>query len=507
VLSSEGDGHSLGDESGNDSASITGRPRASGLTLDKPIGRADHYRVRPLFNTRVVPLRELLSLRFRTPRLEIGFSQYYLPISLFQSRLAFGLAFVFLSSDYVADSIYYGLSADPANLLRVALLAPAFLCFFFASYRSAIKRRYELYVSVFYSLISICLFYVIFLLDEHGNGISNVVGFLNYFFILLFGFVLIGTRFYYSCVSSTLVSIIYIVLLYHRIGAVGALYYFSYQIFTIFSLCALLGYTRELVLRADFATQFELAEAQKELAQEREALARQHQSDIRYLDWLRQLAQFLRHEVRVPVAQITSSIELIQLAHNHDDKLQSLITNASLSARDVWNLVERASQATDAEAYVRQSVAQPVELQELLRVVVATYRQSYSGIDFQLQSQLQSAPICAQADPLLIKEAVGNLLANAASFADEESIVLVVLKIEGAHAAIAVSNKGPLIEGDTEALFGPFASTRLGPTSEHQGLGLYLVRLIAEKHGGTAAIRNLEDGSGVQASIVLPLVT
>lgn len=327
------------------------------------------------------------------------------------------------------------------------------------------------------------------------------------FLYMLFGFVLIGTRFYYSCASSTLVSIVYVVLLYQRIGAVGALDYFSYQIFTIFSLCALLGYTRELVLRADFATQFELAEAQKELAQEREALARQHQSDIRYLDWLRKLAQFLRHEVRHPVAQITSSIELIQLAHNHDDKLQSLITNASLGARHVWNLVERASQATDAEAYVRQSVAQPVELQELLRVVVATYRQSYSGIDFQLQGHLQGVPIRVQADPLLIKEAVGNLFSNAASFADEESIVRVVLKIDGAHAAIAVSNKGPLIEGDTEALFGAFASTRSGPTSEHQGLGLYLVRLIAEKHGGTAAIRNLEDGSGVQASIVLPLVT
>jgi signal transduction histidine kinase len=34
---------------------------------------------------------------------------------------------------------------------------------------------------------------------------------------------------------------------------------------------------------------------------------------------------------------------------------------------------------------------------------------------------------------------------------------------------------------------------------------LYLVRLIAEQHGGTATIANLDDGSGVQASILLPL--
>jgi signal transduction histidine kinase len=470
---------------------------------DTPVLARDSYRVRPLFNTHVVSLRELLSLRFQTPRLEAGFSRYYLPISLFQSRLAFGLGCIFLSCDYVADSIYYGLSDNPANLLRIALLAPAFLCFFSASYLTAIKQQYELYVSIFYSSVSLCLFYVLYLLAEHGNGVSNIVGFLNYFFILIFGFVFIGTRFYYSFGFSTLVSIFYILLLYERLDAVGALYYYLYQIFTIFSLCALLGYTRELVLRADFATQFELVEAQKELDREREALARQHQIDIRYLGWLRKLAQFLRHEVRQPIAQINSSIELIQLAHNHDDELKTLISNASLGAHQVWNLVERASQATDAEAYVRQGVLQPVDLQDLLGTVVAAHRQTYSGIDF----QLQGVPVRVQADPMLLKEAVGNLLANAASFADEESIVRVVLKIDGAHAAITVLNMGPLIQGDTEALFQPFASTRSGPSSEHHGLGLYLVLLIAEQHGGTATVSNLPDGSGVQVSIVLPLAT
>jgi signal transduction histidine kinase len=241
----------------------------------------------------------------------------------------------------------------------------------------------------------------------------------------------------------------------------------------------------------------------RELNREREALARQHQADARYISWLRQLAGFLRHEVRQPVAQINSSVELIHLT-SHDDQLRPYIASASQGVRHVWNLIERASRATDAEAFVRQGQAQPIDLPPLLRELIGSYQQTHSGIDFRLQPP-DKEPLYVSADPTLLKEAVSNLLANAASFADEESIIQVVLERDGVHAVIKVRNKGPIIQYDTEMLFGPFASTRSGPSSEHQGLGLYLVRLVAEHHGGKAIISNLDDGSGVEASIFLPL--
>src|SRR5215469_8152547 len=90
-------------------------------------------------------------------------------------------------------------------------------------------------------------------------------------------------------------------------------------------------------------------------------LERQHQIDRRHLDWLRQLASFLRHEVRQPVAQINSSIELIQLISSRESRLGPHIAAASQGAKDVWNLVERARRATDAEAFVRQSQLQSID--------------------------------------------------------------------------------------------------------------------------------------------------
>jgi two-component system, OmpR family, sensor histidine kinase ChvG len=231
-------------------------------------------------------------------------------------------------------------------------------------------------------------------------------------------------------------------------------------------------------------------------------LERQHQIDRRHLDWLRQLASFLRHEVRQPVAQINSSIELIHMTSGNEGPLQPYIAAASQGAKDVWNLVERASRATDAEAFVRQSQLQSIDLLGLLGELVRHQQQTYSGIRLGLKG---SGSVLVNADPTLLKEAVANLVANAASFAIEQSTVEILLEQAGASAIIKVRNKGPLLLSDPEVLFGPFASTRSGPSSEHQGLGLYLVRLIAEHHGGSAAIANMDDQSGVEASVWLPL--
>jgi signal transduction histidine kinase len=462
--------------------------------LNDPDFAGEERRSWRFFDARRAPLRELLALRFRNQNLENDFWRYYSPISLFQSRLAFLLASVFLVSDYAADAISYGLAGATANLLRIILLSPLFIAMFAVSFYTYIQKRYEIYISCFFALTASILFLTLFFLDkEGGNGLSSTVGFLNLFFILLFSFVMIGTRFHASIITSIFITIVFMSLLYVATGANVKLYYLFYQIFTMFSLCALLGFTREFVLRADFATQIELAEAR--LAKDR--------ADARYLEWLRSLAAFLRHEVRHPVAQINSSLELIQLA-DINDSVGDYTTSASNGVQHVWNLIERASRATDAEAFVRQSHARWIDLPALLTETVGSFQQTNSGINFSLR---QPTALRVHADPTLIKEGVGNLLSNAASFAQDQSTVDISLETNGLHALIQVANKGALIEGEVKTLFSPFFSTRSGPSSEHHGLGLYLVRLIAEQHDGTAHISNLDDGSGVVATIQLPLPT
>src|SRR5438270_12444281 len=93
--------------------------------------------------------------------------------------------------------------------------------------------------------------------------------------------------------------------------------------------------------------------------------------------------------------------------------------------------------------------------------------------------------------------------ANAADFTASDEPVRVRLDSTG---CLTVSNSGPLLPREmTGRLFESMVSVRPdGAHEPHLGLGLYIVRLIAEFHGGHARAANREDGSGVVVRVECP---
>jgi signal transduction histidine kinase len=77
----------------------------------------------------------------------------------------------------------------------------------------------------------------------------------------------------------------------------------------------------------------------------------------------------------------------------------------------------------------------------------------------------------------------------------------------GADVVLEVRNEGPpLPEEMTDKLFQSMVSIRHGKGRQdpHLGLGLYIVRLIAEAHGARARAFNLEDQGGVGMQVLFP---
>ena len=123
---------------------------------------------------------------------------------------------------------------------------------------------------------------------------------------------------------------------------------------------------------------------------------------------------------------------------------------------------------------------------------------------------LPDAPIRFHGAPELIAQALDKLFDNAKGFARDDGWIRIKLSREADGAEIAVANSGPPLPAKMqERLFDSLVSMRdagsLRAAGEvpHLGLGLYIVRLIAASHGGSASAENLPGEAGVEFRLKL----
>ena len=118
-------------------------------------------------------------------------------------------------------------------------------------------------------------------------------------------------------------------------------------------------------------------------------------------------------------------------------------------------------------------------------------------------------PVSMRGAPDLIAQMLDKLVANAIDFHRPGSDIEITLQANLTTAEIIIGNDGPgLPQEMKERLFDSMVSVRprQGGNEAHLGLGLYIVRLIAEFHHGAACLENRGDGNGVNARITLSLL-
>jgi two-component system sensor histidine kinase ChvG len=90
-------------------------------------------------------------------------------------------------------------------------------------------------------------------------------------------------------------------------------------------------------------------------------------------------------------------------------------------------------------------------------------------------------------------------------FSADGATICVVLRPEPHHVELSVANPGPPLppEATTKLFESLWQSRAESDKRPHFGLGLYIVRLIAEFHGGTARAENLPDDQGALFTVHL----
>ena len=101
-----------------------------------------------------------------------------------------------------------------------------------------------------------------------------------------------------------------------------------------------------------------------------------------------------------------------------------------------------------------------------------------------------------------------KLVSNAVEHSDRNAPIQITVNPDHGKALLRVSNQGEALPEDKQAMFDLFVSfrTQERKTDENFGLGLYIVKLIAESHGGHIAAYDLADKTGAVFEVNLPLL-
>ncbi|HNR91792.1 MAG TPA: ATP-binding protein [Dokdonella sp.] len=219
-----------------------------------------------------------------------------------------------------------------------------------------------------------------------------------------------------------------------------------------------------------------------------------------------EVARRLAHEVKNPLTPIQLAAERLRrrfigrLAAD-DSELLDRATHTIVSQVEALKTMVN---AFGDYARPPQLNARPIALHALLGEVLDLYANDQR---LALTRHLAEGELLVKADPVRLRQALHNLLKNALEAIGEERKpqIQVSTRIErdadGAWVELCVADNGPgLPEGFGERWFEPYTTSKARGT----GLGLAVVKKIAEEHGGSVRAEN-RNGGGAEFRLRLPL--
>jgi signal transduction histidine kinase len=213
------------------------------------------------------------------------------------------------------------------------------------------------------------------------------------------------------------------------------------------------------------------------------------------------------HELKTPIASIRLYLETLQSRELSEAQRKKFYSTMLEDTDRLMNTVEQVLRAGHLGQKSRKNF-QRVDLNDLAEecATLARTRHHLSDESIRLVNYTLSAPV-VQGDPDELRSAVSNLLENAVKYSPNRIAITVEILDEASDLLLRVTDKGQGIpQGELKRIFRRFyrVNARLRQRVKGTGLGLFIVRGIAQRHGGRAYATSEGEGRGATVTMRLP---
>ncbi|HEY3391729.1 MAG TPA: ATP-binding protein [Lacipirellulaceae bacterium] len=247
-----------------------------------------------------------------------------------------------------------------------------------------------------------------------------------------------------------------------------------------------------------------IASLSKDIRAQKEAERQAREAVVRRDEFLAMLS----HELRNPLSAVLNASQL--LAHgpaigDHAKLASDVIVRQSRQMARLLDDLLDVSRFTQGKIDIRKQI---VDLRSLVQDVVEAIRPELEDRRHALELQIGEEPLFIEGDPSRLLQIQENLLTNAVRYTPPQGRIVLSMRRDGNGAVLCVEDNGQGIPPDMlSTIFELFVQgpKSLARTEGGMGIGLSLVRLLVELHGGRVSVESAGKGCGSAFTVRLPL--
>ncbi|MBS0421479.1 MAG: hypothetical protein JSR66_27470 [Proteobacteria bacterium] len=223
-----------------------------------------------------------------------------------------------------------------------------------------------------------------------------------------------------------------------------------------------------------------------------------------YTGYLRTLAGKLAHEIRTPLTIVRSSLENLE-SEGVSPSARVYLDRARQGTERLNGIFIAMGAATRVEEAISNAERVRFDLVPVVKAAADSYRIAFTERAFATETPDEAVEI--EGAPDLIVQMLDKLVDNAVDFSPTGAQIVLRVRLEPQFAVVEVDNPGPPLSASIrDRLFESLWQSRKGDSDDnrpHFGLGLYIVRLIAEFHSGKAEANSLPADAGARFTVYL----